>query len=105
MPGETGWYDRKTLACGQQHQRKELLLLAAPCTSERMDAIGGQLSLFSEAEALANPSAEESPIGEVVEHYRRKMGFSPREGSLWTTTSTGVTSHWVQAVTGALYAF
>ena len=50
--------------------------------SERMDVIDGQLSLFNEAEVLADPSAEEPPVEEVVGPYRRKKQKGKREADL-----------------------
>ena len=50
--------------------------------SERMDVIDGQLSLFNEAEVLADPSAEEPLVEEVVGPYRRKKQKGKREADL-----------------------
>ena len=50
--------------------------------SEKLDVIDGQLSLFDEAEAFSDPEAEEPPVEEVVQSYRRRRPKGKREEDL-----------------------
>lgn len=50
--------------------------------SEKLSVIDGQMSLFDEAEAVSNPKAEEPPVEEVVQAYKRKKQKGKREEGL-----------------------
>ena len=50
--------------------------------TEKLDAIDGQLSLFDEAEAFSDPTAEEPAVEEVVASYRRRKQKGKREEDL-----------------------
>ena len=50
--------------------------------SEKMDVIDGQLSLFDEAEATADPGVPEPPVEEVVQSYKRKKQKGKRDADL-----------------------
>ena len=51
-------------------------------SSEKLDVIDGQLSLFDEAEAFSDPEAPEPEAEEVVKSYKRKRPKGKREEDL-----------------------
>lgn len=51
-------------------------------SSEKMDVIDGQLSLFNEAEVTADPNAEEPTAEETVKSYKRKKQKGKRDEDL-----------------------
>lgn len=50
--------------------------------SEKMDVIDGQLTLFDEADAFADPEAEEPAMEEVAQSYKRKKQKGKRDEDL-----------------------
>jgi len=50
--------------------------------SEKLDVIDGQLSIFDEAENLANPNGKEPELEEVVKSYKRKKTKGKRDADL-----------------------